>query len=159
MLPEELRLATAPIKDDAKLLVGELQAIDETLALIRANEQDEARLEPLLAHLRHFFLTDLSRHMLDEESVFFPAVERLPSGYWKVVRLKKEHTELREAIEGFRSALALEGYLGPQTKQQQLWRLAHEAGAILRMLRSHAEFEIELMKELEASVADRPGGR
>jgi hypothetical protein len=89
------------------------------------------------------------QHIQQEEEVFFPAVEKLPKGYWKVVRLRKEHGELRDAIEGFRTALTLETYVGPQTREQLLWRLVSEARSILAMLREHATFEIELTRELK----------
>ena len=79
-----------------------------------------------------------------------PAVEQLPNGYWKVVRLRKEHGELRDAIEAFRTAVTLETYVGPQTREQLLWRLVNEARSILAMLRAHATFEIELTREIKA---------
>lgn len=148
MTPEEVQKSTEPIKDDARLLAGELHTLDEMLGMLKESGQTDAEYLQVLDHLRHFFLTDLMRHMEQEEQVFFPAVQQLPQGYWKVVRLRKEHGELRDAIEGFRTALALETYVGPQTREQMLWRLVHEARGILGMLRAHAAFEIELTREL-----------
>jgi iron-sulfur cluster repair protein YtfE (RIC family) len=149
MTPEDLQKSIEPVKDDAKLLADELHTLDEMVAMLKQHDQTEAEYLQVLDHLRHFFLTDLMQHMLHEEQVFFPAVQQLPQGYWKVVRLRKEHGELRDAIEGFRTALTLESYLGPGTREQALWRLVNEAGAILAMLRAHAAFEIELSRELQ----------
>jgi hemerythrin-like domain-containing protein len=141
---------TAPIQDDARILHNEVQTLEEMLSLIRENEQDEADFLPVLDHVRHFFLTDLMQHMHEEELVFFPAVqEKLPQGYWKMIRLRQEHQQLREAIEQFRTALVLENYVGPQTKQQHLWRLVNEARGILGLLKGHAAFEIELARDLQ----------
>lgn len=142
---------TAPIQDDARILHSEVQTLEEMLSLIRENEQDEADFLPVLDRVRHFFLTDLMQHMHEEEQVFFPAVqERLPQGYWKMIRLRQEHQQLREAIEQFRTAVVLESFLGPQTKQQHLWRLVNEAREILGLLKGHAAFEIELARDLQA---------
>jgi len=150
MTPEDLQKSIEPIKDDAKLLAEELHTLDEMVAMLKQhNPKEESEYLHVLDHLRHFFLTDLMQHMLQEEQVFFPAVQQLPQGYWKVVRLRKEHGELRDAIEGFRTALTLESYLCPGTREQALWRLVNEAGAILAMLRAHAAFEIELGRELQ----------
>jgi len=139
-----------PIQDDARLLAGELHTLDEMIAMLREQDQQDADYLRVLEHLRHFFLTDLMQHMQREEQVFFPAVQELPQGYWKVVRLRKEHEELRDAIEAFRSALTLETYVGGPTRQQILWRLVNEARGILAMLRAHAAFEIDLTRELQA---------
>lgn len=149
MTPEDVQKSTEPIKDDAKLLAGELHTLDEMVNMLKEDDRNEADYVRVLDHLRHFFLTDLVRHMEQEEQVFFPAVQVLPQGYWKVVRLRKEHGELRDAVEGFRTALTLESYVGDQSKQQMLWRLVNEARAILSMLRAHATFEIELTRELQ----------
>jgi iron-sulfur cluster repair protein YtfE (RIC family) len=153
MTPEDLQKSIEPIKDDAKLLAEELHTLDEMVAMLKQHDQTEAEYLQVLDHLRHFFLNDLMQHMLHEEQVFFPAVQQLPQGYWKVVRLRKEHGELRDAIEGFRTALTLESYLGPGTREQALWRLVSEAGAILAMLRAHAAFEIELSREMQERCA------
>lgn len=148
---------TAPIQDDARILHNEVQTLEEMLSLIRENEQDDADFLPVLDHVRHFFLTDLMQHMQEEEQVFFPAVqERLPQGYWKMIRLRQEHQQLREAIEQFRTALVLENFLGPQTKQQHLWRLVNEARGILCLLKSHAAFEIELARDLQSASPTTP---
>jgi iron-sulfur cluster repair protein YtfE (RIC family) len=152
MLTDEVEKAIEPIKDDAKLLSEELGTLDEMIAMLKEHDQEEADYLKVLDHLRHFFLTDLMQHIQQEEEVFFPAVEKLPKGYWKVVRLRKEHGELREAIEGFRTALTLETYVGPQAREQLLWGLVNEARSILAMLREHAAFEIELTRELKALV-------
>lgn len=148
---------TAPIQDDARILHNEVQTLEEMLSLIRDNEQDEADFLPVLDHVRHFFLTDLMQHMHEEEQEFFPAVqERLPQGYWKMIRLRQEHQQLREAIEQFRTALVLENFLGPQTKQQHLWRLVNEARGILGLLKGHAAFEIELARDLQMASGTAP---
>ena len=149
MTPDDVQNSIEPIKDDAKLLSEELGTLDEMVGMLKEHDQEEADYVKVLAHLRHFFLTDLMLHMQQEEQVFFPAVEKLPKGYWKVVRLRKEHGELRDAIEGFRTALTLESYLGPQSREQMLWRLVGEARSILAMLREHATFEIELTREIK----------
>jgi len=149
MTPEDLQKSIEPIQDDARILANELHTLDEMVAMLKQHDQNEDEYLQVLDHLRHFFLTDLMQHMLHEEEVFFPAVQQLPQGYWKVVRLRKEHGELRDAIEGFRTALTLESYLGAGTREQALWRLVNEAGAILAMLRAHAAFEIELSRELQ----------
>jgi hemerythrin-like domain-containing protein len=149
MTPDEIQKATEPIKDDAKLLSEELGTLDEMIGMLKEHDQEDADYLKVLEHLRHFFLTDLMQHIEHEEQVFFPAVEKLPKGYWKVVRLRKEHGELRDAIEGFRTALTLETYVGPKTREQVLWRLVGEARSILSMLRDHATFEIELTRELK----------
>jgi iron-sulfur cluster repair protein YtfE (RIC family) len=153
MTPEDLQKSIEPVKDDARILADELHTLEEMVAMLKQRDQKESQYLQVLDHLRHFFLTDLMQHMLHEEQVFFPAVQQLPQGYWKVVRLRKEHGELRDAIEGFRTALTLESYLGPGTREQALWRLVNEAGAILAMLRAHASFEIELSRELQEQRA------
>lgn len=153
MIPDDLQKATEPIKDDARLLAEELHTLDEMVAMLEGHDEADADYLKVLDHLRHFFLTDLMQHMQQEEQDFFPAVQQLPQGYWKHVRLRKEHGELRDAIEGFRTALTLESYLGPQTREQMMWRLMNEARAILAMLRAHATFEIELTRELKESAA------
>jgi iron-sulfur cluster repair protein YtfE (RIC family) len=141
--------AVAPVQDDARILRDEVQTLEEMLSLIRDDDQQDADFLPVLDHVRHFFLADLMQHMHEEEQVFFPAVQQqLPQGYWKMVRLRQEHQQLREAIEQFRSALALESYLGPQAKQQHLWRLVNEARGILALLKTHAAFEIELAHQI-----------
>jgi hemerythrin-like domain-containing protein len=152
MTPEELQAAVEPIKDDAKLLSEELGTLDEMIGMLKEHDQQDADYLKVLDHLRHFFFTDLMQHIQQEEQDFFPAVEKLPKGYWKVVRLRKEHGELREAIEGFRTALTLESYVGPNTREQILWRLVGEARSILSMLREHATYEIELTRELKGLV-------
>src|SRR5205807_5978484 len=129
--PDEIQKSTEPIKDDARLLADELHTLEEMVTILKDEDQADADYLKVLDHLRHFFLTDLVQHMQYEEQVFFPAVQQLPQGYWKVVRLRKEHDELRDAIEGFRTALTLETYVGPQTREQMLWRLVNEARAIL----------------------------
>jgi len=43
--------------------------------------------------------------------------------------------------------------IGAATREQALWRLVHEAGAILAILRAHAAFEIELSRELQGRCA------
>jgi iron-sulfur cluster repair protein YtfE (RIC family) len=149
MTPEDVRNSTEPIKDDARLLAQELQTLNEMIDMLRTEDQSDTEYVRVLDHLRHFFLTDLMQHMLYEEQVFFPAVQQLPKGYWKVVRLRKEHGELREAIAEFRTALTLETYAGAATRQPMLWRLVNETRAILAMLREHAAFEIELTRELQ----------
>jgi iron-sulfur cluster repair protein YtfE (RIC family) len=149
MTPEDVRKSTEPIKDDARLLAEELKTLNEMIAMLQTEDQSDADYLDVLDHLRHFFLTDLMQHMQDEEQVFFPAVQQLPKGYWKVVRLRKEHGELRDAVEGFRTALTLETYAGATTRQPMLWRLVNEARSILAMLREHAAFEIELTRELQ----------
>jgi iron-sulfur cluster repair protein YtfE (RIC family) len=156
MTPEDLQKSIEPVKDDAKILADELHTLDEMVAMLKQHDQTESEYRQVLDHLRHFFLTDLLQHMTHEEQVFFPGVQHLPQGYWKVVRLRKEHGELRDAIEGFRTALTLESYLGAGTREQALWRLVNEAGAILAMLRSHAAFEIELSQELQNQHAQQP---
>jgi hemerythrin-like domain-containing protein len=153
MTPDDVQKSIEPVKDDARLLAEELRTLDEMIAMLREHDQEEADYVRVLDHLRHFFLTDLMQHMQQEEQVFFPAVQHLPQGYWKVVRLRKEHEELRDAIEAFRSALTLEEYVGGQTREQMLWRLVNEGRAILGMLRAHAAFEIELTRELQAPPA------
>ena len=116
--------------------------------------QNDAEYVRVLDHLRHFFFTDLVQHMRLEEEVFFPAVQHLSQGYWKVVRLRKEHGELRDAIEGFRATLCLAKISEAGTTMKQLlWRLVNEARAILAMLRAHAAFEIELTRELQAGAS------
>src|SRR5437868_2324835 len=105
MTPDDIQKSTEPIKDDARLLAEELHTLDEMLAMLQERDQKDADYAQVLNHLRQFFLNDLAHHMLHEEQVFFPAVQQLPKGYWKVVRLRKEHGELRDAIEGFRTAL------------------------------------------------------
>jgi iron-sulfur cluster repair protein YtfE (RIC family) len=153
MTPQDVEKSTEPVKDDAQLLAGELRTLDEMIAMLREHDQQEADYQRVLDHLRHFFLADLMQHMQQEEQVFFPAVQQLPQGYWKVVRLRKEHEELRDAIEAFRAALTLETYVAGQTRAQMLWRLINEGRAILAMLRAHAAFEIELTRELQAASA------
>ena len=153
---DDVLKSTEPIKDDAKLLVDELRTLEQMVDLLKESQKDDAEYQRVLEHLRHFFLTDLMQHMQQEEQVFFPAVEQLPQGYWKAVRLRKEHGELRDAIEGFRTAVALESYVGAQTREQMLWNLVNEARSILAMLRSHAGFEIELMRELHELAESRP---
>ena len=150
MTPDDVQKSTEPIKDDARLLADELHTLDEMVAMLREHDQQDGDYLRVLEHLRHFFLTDLMQHMRQEEQVFFPAVQQLPQGYWKVVRLRKEHEELRDAIEAFRTALTLETYVGGATREQMLWRLVNEARAILAMLRGHAAFEIDLTRELQA---------
>lgn len=150
---DETQKAVEPIKDDAKLLAEELHTLDQMVGMLREEQQSETEFLEVLDRLRHFFMTDLTQHMQQEEEVFFPAVEKLPHGYWKLVRLRKEHEELRNAIEGFRTALTLESYLGGQARAQGLWRLVNEARGILTLLRSHATFEIELTRELTAQSA------
>jgi len=150
MTPDDIQRSIEPIKEDVQLLSEELQTLDEMVAMLKTVGENDADYLRVLDHLRHFFLTDLIRHMEQEEQVFFPAVEKLPKGYWKVVRLRKEHSELRDAIEAFRTAVTLETYVGPQTRDQLLWRLVNEARSILAMLREHAAFEIELTRELKA---------
>jgi len=152
MTPDEVQKSIEPVKDDVKLLTEELETLDEMIAMLKVDGQNDADYLQVLDHLRHFFLTDLMQHMQQEEEVFFPAVQQLPKGYWKVVRLRKEHGELRDAIEAFRTAVTLETYVGPQTREQLLWRLVNEARSILAMLRAHATFEIELTRELKALV-------
>ena len=152
MTPEEIQKSIEPVKDDARIMADELHTLDDMINMLRERETKESEYAPVLDKLRHFFLTDLMQHMRDEEENFFPAVQKLPSGYWKAVRLRKEHGELRDAIEGFRTALTLESYVGAPSKQQLLWRLLNEARAILAMLRSHAAFEIELTRELQAGA-------
>ena len=153
MTPEDVQKSTEPIKDDARLLAEELHTLDEMITMLKEHDQQDADYLRVLDHLRHFFLTDLMRHMQHEEQVFFPAVQQLPQGYWKVVRLRKEHEELRDAIEAFRTALTLETYVGGPTREQMLWRLVNEGRAILAMLRAHAAFEIELTRELQSPAA------
>lgn len=138
-----------PIKDDALLLGGEVSALNETLDLIRENQIDDAQVLPVLNELRHFFLTDLMAHMKDEEINFFPRVTLLPHGYWKVVRLRKEHDELRRAIDEFKTALRLDEVVGSIARQALLWNLVASARAILSLLRAHANFEIELIREID----------
>lgn len=148
----ETAQAVEPIKDDAKILVDELQTLEALLALTRDRSAKDTDFEPLLGRLRHFFLTDLLEHMAEEDRVFLPAVERLPNGYWKALRLRKEHEELRQFITGFRSTLSLEEHVGPETKRQLLWRLVQETEPILSRLRDHARYEIELTRELHAAA-------
>ena len=152
MTPDEIRISVEPVKDDANLLADELHTLDEMVEMLKECDQNDAEYVRVLDHLRHFFFTDLVQHMRLEEEVFFPAVQHLSQGYWKVVRLRKEHGELRDAIEGFRTALTLENYVGAQTREQLLWRLVNEARAILAMLRVHAAFEIELTRELQSAA-------
>lgn len=143
---------TRPIKDDALLLGGEVAAINETLDLIRENQIDDAQVLPVLQELKSFFLTDLMLHMQDEEAHFFPVVRRLPNGYWKVVRLQKEHNELRQAIDEFKTALRLDEVVGAPARQELLWNLVTSARGILSLLRSHADFEIELTREIDRAT-------
>jgi iron-sulfur cluster repair protein YtfE (RIC family) len=141
--------AVVPVQDDSRIVGNEVQTLEEMLSLIREDDQQDSDFLPVLDHVRHFFLADLLKHLHEEEQVFFPAVEQqLPQGYWKMVHLRKEHDQLREAIERFRSALALEIYLGPQAKQQHLWWLVNEARKILALLKTHAAFEIDLAQQM-----------
>lgn len=147
---------TRPIKDDALLLGGEVAAINETLDLIREDQIDDAQLLPVLQELKHFFLTDLMLHMKDEEAHFFPVVGQLPNGHWKIVRLQKEHNELRQAIDEFKTALRLDEVVGAPARQALLWNLVTSARAILSLLRSHADFEIDLTREIDQASQETP---
>jgi hypothetical protein len=108
--------------------------------------------------MRQHFLHDLLRRLVEQEGVFFPAVERLPQGEGKAARLRAEHAALRAAVEEFRAGWTLLGYVGPESRRGLLWRLVSDSRAILGQLRSHAAFEHELFRELNG-LAGKPGRR
>jgi iron-sulfur cluster repair protein YtfE (RIC family) len=148
MRREEIRQATDAVKEDHELLIGQLHALEETLALTREDEQEESHVLAVLEQLRHYFLNNLLLHLQKEEQQFFPAVGQLPLGQGKLTRLRKEHGQLRQGIDDFKASLTLTGYVGPQSRQALLWRLITDGRTILARLQTHAAFECELVREL-----------
>lgn len=149
--PSAIRHAVAPVKEDPHLVTEQMRTLEQAVNLLREDEQDEQRVLPVLERLRHFFLTDLLAHMIEEEHAFLPAVAALPGGEGKEGRLRREHAELRLRIADFKSALTLAGYVGPENRPLLLWRIVCEARAILGRLKTHAAYEYELVRELNGS--------
>lgn len=149
--------ALRPVMEDHELLLRQVHALDKVLMLIWSGTEDEAEVRGVLMQMRQHFLHDLLRHLAEEERVFFPAVERLPQGEWKAARLRAEHAALRAAVDEFRAGWTLLGYVGPESRRGLLWRLVSDSRAILGLLRSHAAFEHELLRELN-NLTGKQGG-
>lgn len=152
MTAEEIRHATRAAKEDPLLLQGEERALNQAVALAGKEALDEARVLPVLEQLRRYFLHDLLQHLNEEEQEFFPAVALLSGGHKKRERLEREHAQLRLAVDSFKGSLALSRYVGEQTRQAILWRIIAEGRQILALLKGHASFEADLVKELFAQT-------
>lgn len=147
--------ALASIMENHERLLARIQSWEESLAV--DNGPRESQAIALLENLRHFFQTDLLAHLHGEEEEFFPVVEQLSHGVWKEAQLRKEHGELRQRIEDFKSSLTLALYVGAQTKQSLLWRLLAEARSLLVRLKTHVAFEHELVREMRGKGLFRLG--
>lgn len=152
---EDTARATAPVKEDPHLIVEQMRALEQALGLLSGDERGELQIVAVLQRLRHYFLTDLLTHLVEEEGTFIPAVESLPQGEAKAAQLRREHAELRQRIADFKSALTLAGYVGPQSREALLWRLVIEARALLGRLKTHAAYEYELVRELSGAAGNR----
>jgi hypothetical protein len=146
---EDIQQSFRTVDEDHALLLGQMKALEDAISLLREDDRDDSHVLPVLAQLRHYFLSDLLPHLLREETEFLPVVTRLvANGTSKAARVRDEHGQLRRRIEQFRTAYTLVSYVGPQARHELLWRLIHEARAIFAQLKIHAAFEFELTREL-----------
>lgn len=148
MTREEFRKATVPVKEDPHLIMEQMQTLAKAIDFLREEEMREPRVLMIFEDLRKFFLHDLLAHLREEEKEFVPAVANMPEGAGKADRLRRDHAELRQRIDEFKSVMTLMNYVGAETRLSLVWRLVIEARSILQRLKIHAAFECELVREM-----------
>jgi hypothetical protein len=131
-------------------LCSQVRALEKKIVAL-GTDADEARLVAVLAQLCDFFTGDLQHHPKRRMEEFTALVADLAGGTWKAARLHTQQMDLRDAVEEFHSEMDLASSVGSGTRRALLWRLIDGAKAILKQLKSHAEFEAELVRELNSN--------
>jgi iron-sulfur cluster repair protein YtfE (RIC family) len=153
----ELMAALKTVEQDHQLVLDKVQALRETVScLLEPGDTLPRRVLDRLRELNGYFSTQLICHMDEEEVSLFPLVERHASGGAAlVVRLRREHEEIRLKLEEFGKCLHVSGELEDHLPRMVARDLLTYGWQLWDVLDNHAHLETEALRECIAQGLDR----
>ncbi len=149
MNAEEWMAALKTVEQDHQLVLDKMQALRETVScLLAPGETLPRQALDRLRELNGYFSTQLACHMDQEEVTLFPLVERhVPGGADIVLRLRREHEEIRCKLEEFGKCLHVCGELEDNLPRMVARDLLTYGWQLWDVLDNHAHLETAALQE------------
>jgi iron-sulfur cluster repair protein YtfE (RIC family) len=156
----DLLPALNTVEQDHRLVLDKMRDLKETAGYLLDPKGIEPRqILERLHKLHHYFNTQFTAHLEEEETTLFPLLaQHPPEGSELVARLRREHAEIRRRCEELGNCLGVADELNGELPPMALRDLVTYGWELWELLDDHARTETHVLHRYLAQTFDDDGG-